>query len=266
MKMIEHRVGRLLRRVQVFAHRRVDLGDAILLQLALARLVPQSALLEESAQTQQRFERPGVVDFPQGAIAAGVVRRGVIAQTIGERLDHRRAAAGTCPFQGGADGTQVQSGLLADSKGNLYGMTTYGGTGPCAVTGLPGGCGTVFELAVSGTTYTKSTLYNFQGTDGSLPTGDLYPGPAGRVYGTTPFGGSGTCNDYGITGCGVLFALTPGKNGVTEKVLYNFPACTNKGIYPNDPLVTGTTAYVTTCCGGHNQFGTFDKIKLPPGD
>ena len=169
-------------------------------------------------------------------------------------------------FQGGADGTQVQSGLLADSKGNLYGMTTYGGTGPCAVTGLPAGCGTVFELAVSGTTYTKSTLYDFQGTDGSLPTGDLYPGPAGRVYGTTPFGGSGTCNDYGITGCGVLFALTPGKNGVTEKVLYNFPAGTNKGIYPNDPLVTGTTAYVTTCCGGHNQFGTFDKIKLPPGD
>ena len=163
-------------------------------------------------------------------------------------------------FQGGADGVQVQSGLYEDSHGNLYGMTTFGGTGPCAVSGLPAGCGTIFELSPNGATYTKSTVYNFQGSDGSLPTGNLYPGPGGVLYGAAPFGGSGTCNDYGIVGCGVVFALSASKTGYAEKVLYNFESTNRVGIYPNDPLLYAGKFYVSMCCGGRNQFGTLARI------
>ncbi len=163
-------------------------------------------------------------------------------------------------FQGGADGAQVQSGLYADGGGNLFGMTTFGGTGPCAVSGLLPGCGTIFELSLSGGNYTKSTLYNFQGTDGSYPTGDLYRGPGGTLYGAAPFGGNGTCNDYGIVGCGVVFAVSSGKSGYAEKVLHNFEAVGRAGIYPNDPLLFGGKFYVSTCCGGHDQYGTLDQI------
>jgi uncharacterized repeat protein (TIGR03803 family) len=168
-------------------------------------------------------------------------------------------------FQGGADGVQVQSGLLADGQGALYGMTTYGGTGPCSVAGLPPGCGTIFKLAPSAAGYAKSTLYNFQGSDGSLPTGSLYRGPNGSLYGSTPFGGAGACNDYGITGCGLVFALIKSKSGYAEKVLYDFAATKYEGIYPNDPLIDGGSIYISTCCGSHDQYGALDAIKLPSG-
>ena len=168
-------------------------------------------------------------------------------------------------FQGGADGVQVQSGLAADGHGNLYGMTTFGGTGPCAVTGLPDGCGTIFKLTRSGTDYTKSVLHEFQGSDGSLPTGNLYPGPHGQFYGAAPYGGSGACNNYGILGCGLVFALTPTKQGASEKVLYDFKPTGPAGTYPNDPLLDRTSLYVTTCCGSTDTFGAVDVIPVNIG-
>jgi hypothetical protein len=35
----------------------------------------------------------------------------------------------------GKDGNEPQAGLIFDSSGNLYGMTAYGGTGPCSISG-----------------------------------------------------------------------------------------------------------------------------------
>jgi uncharacterized repeat protein (TIGR03803 family) len=163
-------------------------------------------------------------------------------------------------FQGGADGIQVQSGLYADSRGDLFGMTTFGGTGPCSVPGVLPGCGTIFELSLAGGTYTKSTLYNFQGSDGAYPDGSLYAMPGGALYGAAPFGGNGACNDYGILGCGVVFGVSQSKAGYAVKVLHNFEAPGSKGIYPNDPLWFGGVFYVSMCCGGLDQFGTLDRI------
>lgn len=63
--------------------------------------------------------------------------------------------------------------------------------------------------AASAQTFT--TLYNFQGTDGSNPFGSIMLDAAGNLYGTTAYGGA-----YGY---GTAFKLTP--QGV-ETVLYSF--------------------------------------------
>jgi uncharacterized repeat protein (TIGR03803 family) len=164
-------------------------------------------------------------------------------------------------FQGGSDGAQAQGGLFLDKHGNLLGMTTFGGSGPCAISGLPSGCGTVYQLTPSGTAYAETIVHSFTGMDGSLPIGKFYPGPGGKLYGTASFGGKGTCNEDGIAGCGVAFALTDSGGAYTVKVFHDF-ALAKGGIYPNDPLMFGGYAYVSTCCGGRDTFGTLDRIKL----
>ena len=45
-------------------------------------------------------------------------------------------------FTGGADGKFPFGGLVRDSKGNLYGTTSQGGSAGC----FGSGCGTVFKL------------------------------------------------------------------------------------------------------------------------
>ena len=47
-------------------------------------------------------------------------------------------------FTGGSDGAWPAAGLFADAAGNLYGTTSSGG----ATASCPGGCGTVYQLAV----------------------------------------------------------------------------------------------------------------------
>ena len=56
-------------------------------------------------------------------------------------------------FQGGADGSEPFSGVILDKGGNVYGTTTFGGTG-----GNNGGI--VFELTAANG-YAKTVLHNF---------------------------------------------------------------------------------------------------------
>src|SRR6202790_2181761 len=91
------------------------------------------------------------------------------------RLDNAGKLTALHTFAGGILGL-ASSGLVLDGKGNLYG--TAGG-------GL--GYGLVFEVAKNDT-YTE--LYNFAGgSDGDLPTGNLFRDGAGNLYGTTLLGG-----------------------------------------------------------------------------
>ena len=75
------------------------------------------------------------------------------------------------------DGSSPTGTLIADSAGNLYGVTGYGGSGSCVLFGTPTGCGTVYELSPPkqrGGAWTETVLYNFQGgNDGDLPSGTL---------------------------------------------------------------------------------------------
>ncbi len=88
-------------------------------------------------------------------------------------------------FQGGADGANPQAGLVLDAAGNIYGNTEFGG-GEL-------NDGTVFELAApvgNGSSYGEKVLWRFNGTDGAEPVDTLVLEGAGRLYGTTGWGGS----------------------------------------------------------------------------
>lgn len=111
-------------------------------------------------------------------------------------------------FQGGSDGANPSSGLIADAAGNLYGETARGGAQSI---------GTVYELSPSGGNWSKTTLYSFvDQTTGMFPNGGLLLDAKGNLYGTTAQGGF-------PLGLGTVFQLTPdGKGNWTEKVILGF--------------------------------------------
>jgi uncharacterized repeat protein (TIGR03803 family) len=91
-------------------------------------------------------------------------------------------------FTGSADGASPSSGLVRDSKGNLYGSTQVGGTNDEGV---------VFEV-----TGTKETvLETFDGSNGAVPFTAPLLDDKGTLYGVTSYGG--TDND------GTVFSLKP---------------------------------------------------------
>lgn len=140
-------------------------------------------------------------------------------------------------FQDGSDGAYPNTGLVADSSGNFYGVTGSGGDTACN----PAGCGTVFKLSPDGT---ETVFYAFQGNgDGEFPLGGVMIDAAGNLYGTTSFGGMGC-------GCGTVFEVSPGG---AETVLYSFKAGSD-GETPEAGLVMDQTGnlYGTTPEGGGN--------------
>jgi uncharacterized repeat protein (TIGR03803 family) len=166
----------------------------------------------------------------------------------------------------GSDGANPNSVLLFDSKGNLYGTTQNGGTGPCQ-----DGCGTVFELSPGqGGAWSENVLYSFCSlggcTDGFYPDGGpLVRDAAGNLYGTTNFGGnSRNCNG----GCGVVFKLdTTGG----ETVLHSFTGGAD-GAFPSAGLTTNSAGalYGAAFEGGDlkcpegNGYGCGVVFKITP--
>jgi uncharacterized repeat protein (TIGR03803 family) len=101
-------------------------------------------------------------------------------------------------FAGGADGAEPTYGITIDSAGSLYGTTFSGDAGT----------GTAYKLAFKGTGWLLTPLYLFTVTpDGVIPYSTLVIGPAGKLFGTTGFGGVGSCMAYGHSGCGTVFSL-----------------------------------------------------------
>jgi uncharacterized repeat protein (TIGR03803 family) len=157
-------------------------------------------------------------------------------------------------FQGIPDGQYPENGVVFDNHGNLYGTTTYGGSDSC-----PGitPCGIVFQLQ-PGNSWTETVLYTFLGrdyNDGQTPAGGLIFDKAGNLYGTTAYGGSGTCTLLGTRpGCGTVFELSPptGTGGAwTETVLYSFQGG-NDGDFPQGDLAFDKAGnlYGATAFGG----------------
>lgn len=125
-------------------------------------------------------------------------------------------------FRGGDDGAVPWGGLVLDKAGNLYGTTYKGGGKGCS----GGGCGTVFELTPSGSGWTETILYSFQGgSDGYAPSAGLVFDQSGNLYGATLFGGSG----HG----GTVFELTPSNGTWIFNLLYSLSS--SEG--PYDSLV-----------------------------
>jgi len=80
-------------------------------------------------------------------------------------------------FTGGSDGAALQSGVILDSAGNVYGTTDLGGSTCCD---KHAGAGTAFELAPDGT---ETQLYIFKSrSHGKYPTSGLITDSQGNLY------------------------------------------------------------------------------------
>lgn len=146
----------------------------------------------------------------------------------------------------GSDGCQPEGGLAMDAHGNMYGVTSSGGSI---------GWGTVYKITPDGTV---TTLHSFAGQpDGASPIGNLAIDKAGNLYGTTPGGGDPACTTE-LQGCGIVFEIdTKGK----EHILHSFLAAEGGDPYAGPTLdeVTGTLYGVTSGRAAYN-WGSIFKI------
>jgi uncharacterized repeat protein (TIGR03803 family) len=170
-------------------------------------------------------------------------------------------------FNGSTDGGTPLGGLTLDSAGNLYG-TAYKDGSPTFKGGV------VFELsppASSGGAWTYNVIYTFGtsgSSDGANPWGNLIFDSAGKLYGATFGGGSGSKTFCGSVGCGTAYELSPpsgGSGAWTETVLYNFaPSGSPDGFTPNGVMFgAGGVLYGTAEQGGLHGDGTFFRLTPP---
>ncbi|HZY96895.1 MAG TPA: choice-of-anchor tandem repeat GloVer-containing protein [Candidatus Cybelea sp.] len=173
-------------------------------------------------------------------------------------------------FKGGTDGNGPLAGLTIDGSGNLYGTTLLGGNAPACGTGGSGyvGCGIIFEMKRSGSSYTEHVLYRFQsGTDGATPGSP--PIFVGRtLYGTAATGGGNpACGSAPInTGCGTVYRLTPVRRGYKFSTVYAFTGMPNDAANPFAGLVVdkiGAFYGVGQYGGAQNQGAAFE-LKVSP--
>ena len=152
-------------------------------------------------------------------------------------------------FAGEDDGEYLDSDLVIDNAGNLFGSSVQGGTFAS---------GTVFQLTTTGTP-THTVLYNFTGgTDGGEPYKGVTLDKHGNLYGTAVTGGGGSCEG----GCGVAYKLTNNGGTWTQSVIHQFTGG-DDGSGPGSGLTLGSggTLYGVTPTGGANGMGVIFQIK-----
>jgi uncharacterized repeat protein (TIGR03803 family) len=205
-------------------------------------------------------------------------------------------------FEGGSiDGANPQAGLIVGKDGALYGTTASGGTNarPATFAG-----GTVFRLNPNGAGFTL--LYSFKGNaiDPGAPSGPLFQGSDGALYGTSTGLGYNDGNVFRLNpnGSGYLVLYTfqfPGGtevargglvqgldgslSGVTSgqqggnvfkinpdgtgyAVVHRFPSFAGDGWPPNGPLLgaDGALYGTTPFGGGTNSQGTVFRVTTMP--
>src|ERR1700691_4492457 len=93
--------------------------------------------------------------------------------------------------------------LIQASDGNFYGTTQNGGNPVCVFSfGYYTGCGTVFQITPSGR---PTTIFLFDGTNGSQPFAGLVQAANGDFYGVTISGGTGNFEGLCPNNCGTIF-------------------------------------------------------------
>jgi uncharacterized repeat protein (TIGR03803 family) len=146
-------------------------------------------------------------------------------------------------FGTGTDGATPVGGVAFDAAGNIYGTTSAQGAG---------GYGTVFQLTRSGSTWTESTLHDFQNADdGAIPyAGLIYKG--GNFYGAATEGG--------VNEGGTIFELTPSGSSWNFTVIYSVPGWGISGTFRDVLMDKAGAIYGTTHCDGDDNAGTVYKL------
>ncbi len=165
----------------------------------------------------------GACSSPSGYVGCGTV---FSLTPTGKRYTEKVLYA----FQGGTDGEAPRAKLIADSQGNLYGTTEFGGNTNAACGKSPEGettCGLVFEVTPSGS---EKILYRFKGgnKDGANPRAALLSVSKSSLVGLTLYGGG---NPLGL---GTAYELTFNGHRYTERVLYFFGEHSMDGARPDD--------------------------------
>jgi len=149
--------------------------------------------------------------------------------------------------QFGSDGGRPQAGVIIDSSGNVFGVTSNAGKY---------GGGTVFELSPSGNSWTFSII-DYIGAPGDCgPYDNLLMDQVGNMYGTTLCGGGYQRGD--------IFKLKPLQGGGWESgELYAFRGAPDDGGYPLSNVVMDANGnlYGTGSVGGAHGLGDIFELK-----
>lgn len=174
------------------------------------------------------------------------------------------------------DGLTPLGRVTLGPGGILYGTAYSGGGG----TGCFGnGCGTVFSLRPAASScrtvpcpWVETMLHRFSDEQyGAWPISEVILDVTGNLYGTTLHGGVGSCNLFGINGCGVVYKLTPSSTGWTQSVLYRFTGSSDggspwAGLIPDESgnlfgtTIMGGTGYGTVFQLTHSESGWTESV------
>jgi len=153
-------------------------------------------------------------------------------------------------FKGSPDGANPVGNLIFDSAGNLYGVTSSGGT--------PSNFGMVFELSPIGNgQWSEKSIHNFQGAnDGIYPQG-LAIDSSGNIYGTT--------REMDNEPKGDVFELSQNQGVWTFTVLFLFQSPISQGANPHAGLAIDSLGnlYGTTFYGGSVNAGALFQLQPP---
>ena len=217
----------------------------------LGYVLAQLSLPEESIMKNTLQRRNWISRMRLPAASAALALAVVLATAVITTQSAQAQTFTTLHSFDGADGGYALAPLVQATNGNLYGTTNQGG---------PNSYGNVFKITPSGT---LTSLYSFcsQSTcpDGDSPGAGLVQATNGKLYGTTPSGGS---TDGGtISPRGTAFEITP--NG-TLTTLYSFNDADSGANIPIAGLVQATNGYLygTANFGGPNGGGTVFKMTL----
>jgi uncharacterized repeat protein (TIGR03803 family) len=203
-------------------------------------------------------------------------------------------------FANGEDGAYPVNGLILDPAGNLYGTTVNAGHGAFVFELSPSGGGwteqviygpvnsgysgltrdnagnifgistevrgrdnnvdryKAFELSPNGGGWTPTVIHTFR--DDIDPLGTPVLDKLGTLYGTTFSGGA--------NGLGMVYRLSHGKKGWTEKILYSFKGYPDDGANPVAGILLDAAGdiYGSTVIGGkYGSNGTVYELVAPVG-
>jgi uncharacterized repeat protein (TIGR03803 family) len=166
-----------------------------------------------------------------------------------------------CQLPGCADGENPSGGVVLDTAGNLYGTTSNGGDLSCIY--AANGCGVVYELSKTGTSWSETVLHVFTGanTDGANP---LY---SSLTLATQKINNVRTLVIFGVTsaggqqGNGTVFEMLQQPSGFSFELLHSFNCCFSDGTAPVGTLTLAKgVLYGTTPQGGSSDSGTVFEV------